>query len=58
MNVSGLRSKLKTSASLEPGQIPSPIVANLLSRQSFDWITLDLEHVLDSIIIKLVIFLA
>ena len=45
MYVSDLRAKIKTKASIGTWlQIPSPIVANLLSLQSFDWVTLDLEH--------------
>ena len=45
MNVSELRLKLKSGISLGTWlQIPSPIVANLLSLQPFDWVTIDLEH--------------
>ena len=45
MNVTDLRNKLRTSASLGTWmQIPSSIVCNLLSRHDFDWLALDLEH--------------
>ena len=45
MDIFSLRKKLKTDTSIGTWmQIPSPIVANLLSIQDFDWVTLDLEH--------------
>ena len=45
MNVHSLRKQLKVKLSLGTWmQIPSPIVANILSRQCFDWVALDLEH--------------
>ena len=45
MNVSALRDKLTSKVSIGTWmQIPSSIVANILSRQSFDWVVVDLEH--------------
>lgn len=45
MYISALREKLTSNASIGTWmQIPSSIVANILSRQRFDWVVLDLEH--------------